>query len=256
MLQNPTREVHLRTRAYPTLPPVGAVGLAITVGVAYFLAAQLSLAFLAEPDGVAVFWPAAGLSSGVLIALGRGARLPVASGVIAATIIANLMMGDWNVWNAAALALWNTGEPLLVAWLIERYFGSGFILDRLRNVLGLLAAAVVATAASGIGGMVASKLLHSATTPIWIIWQHWVASATIGIITVAPMVIGLAEVLREPPPRKEIIEGIGVVSELSVMTVIIVFLPSEPWQAVRPIGLLFPMLAWLAVRCRPPFAGR
>jgi hypothetical protein len=57
------------------------------------------------------------------------------------------------------------GEALLAAWLIERYFGLDFSFDRLRNVLGLLAAAVVATAASGIGGTVAFKLFHSPTAP-------------------------------------------------------------------------------------------
>jgi two-component sensor histidine kinase/integral membrane sensor domain MASE1 len=181
--------------------------------------------------------------------------LPVASGVIVATIIANLMMGDWNVWNATAFALWNTGEPLLVAWLIERYFGSGFILDRVRNVLGLLAAAVLATAASGVGGMVASKLLHSPATPIWIIWEHWFASGTVGIITVAPLVIGLGAALREPPPRNEILEGVVALVLLGAMTVITVLMPPDPWQMVRPVALLFPILLWLAARCQPAFAA-
>src|SRR5215468_4479674 len=184
MLQNLTQEVHRKTRPEPTLPWIGAVGLAIAIGIAYFFAAQLSLELLTEPDGVALFWPAAGVSSGVLIALGRDARLPVASGVMVATIIANLM-GDRNVWSATASALCNAGEALLAAWLIERYFGSGFSLDRLRNVLGLLAAAVVATAASGIGGMAAFKLFHSPTAPLLTTWQHWFASDAVGIITVA-----------------------------------------------------------------------
>src|SRR5260221_1506481 len=145
MLQNLTKEVHLRTRAELMLPWIGAIGLAGGVGIAYFLAAQLSLSLLAEPDGVALFWPAAGVSSGVLIALGRDARLPVASGVMVATIIANLM-GDRNIWSATIFAFCNAGEALLTAWLIERYFGFPFSLDRLRNVLGLLVVAVVATA--------------------------------------------------------------------------------------------------------------
>src|SRR6266436_3274452 len=228
MLQNLSQEVHRRTRADTTLPWIGAIGLAIAVGIAYFVAAHLSLALLAKPDGVAVFWPAAGVSSGVLIALGRDARLPVASGVIVATIIANLA-GDRNVWSATVFALCNAGEALLTAWLIERYFGSGFSLDRLRNVLGLLAAAVVATAASGIGGMVTIKLFHSPTAPIWTTWQHWFASDAVGVITVAPLVIGLAKALREPPPRNEIIEGVAALMALAVMTVIIIWLPPEPW---------------------------
>src|SRR5260221_6529501 len=166
MLQNLTKEVHLRTRAELMLPWIGAIGLAGGVGIAYFFAAQLSLALLAEPDGVALFWPAAGVSSGVLIALGSDARLPVASGVMVATIVANLT-GDRNVWSATVFAFCNVGEALLTAWLIERYFGSPFSLDRLRNVLGLLAAAAVATAASGVGRAVAYKLFHRPTAPIW-----------------------------------------------------------------------------------------
>ena len=254
MLENPTQEVHLKTRAYPTLPLVGALGLAIGVGITYFLAARLSLALLAKPDGVAVFWPAAGVSSGLLIVLGRAARLPVASGVIVATIIANLM-GDRSVWDAAASALWDTGEALLTAWLIERYFGLGFTLGKLRNALGLLAAAVVATAVSGIGGMISFKLFHSPAAPMWTTWQHWFTSDAVGIIAVAPMVIGLAEALRNPPPRSEIIEGVAALVALVATIVFVILLPFEPSQAVRPAVLLFPVLLWLAARCQPVFAA-
>jgi integral membrane sensor domain MASE1 len=254
MLQNPTQDVHARTRTDSALPWTGAVGLAIMVGIAYFAAAQLSLALLAKPDGVAVFWPAAGVSSGVLISLGRDARLPVTGAVIIATIIANLT-GDRNVWGAAAFAFCNAGEALFTAWLIERYFGLGFRLDRLRNVLGFLAAAAVATTASGIGAMVAYKLFHSPTTSVWTTWLHWFASDVVGIITVAPLVIGLTEAVREPPPRNEILEGIAALVALAVMTVIVVWLPAKPWQTMIPVALLFPILLWVAARCRPGFAA-
>ena len=56
-----------------------SIGLAAAVGIAYFLAARLSLLLLTKPDGVAVFWPASGVAAGVLIALGPFARLPVAA---------------------------------------------------------------------------------------------------------------------------------------------------------------------------------
>ena len=80
---------------FDTREPVGSwvslIGVATGVTIAYFLAARLSLLLLAKPDGVAVFWPAAGVSSGILIASGREMRLPVVSGVIVATIAANLL---------------------------------------------------------------------------------------------------------------------------------------------------------------------
>jgi PAS domain S-box-containing protein len=239
------------TRAFPW---IGAVALAIAIGIVYFLAARLSLELLTAPAGVALFWPAAGMSSGVLIALGRSARLPVAGGVMAATIIANLM-GDRNVWSATGFAFCNAGEALLAAWLIERYFGSPFGLDRLRNVMGLLAAATIVTAASGVGGTLAFKLFHTPTAPIWTTWQHWFASDAIGIITVAPLVIGLAEAVREPPPRNEIIEGAVALVLLAVMTVTMVSLPPEPWEPVATVAVLFPILLWITSRCQPMFAA-
>jgi integral membrane sensor domain MASE1 len=127
------------------LPRGRAIGLAIVVGVAYFLAAQLTFALLARSDGLTMFWLAGGVSSGVLIVFGRGAQLPVASAMLVAVIIASLM-GHRTIWVSTAFALCNVGETIFAAWLIERYFGSPFTHDSLRNVLGLLAVAVVAMA--------------------------------------------------------------------------------------------------------------
>src|SRR6266571_2583108 len=58
----------------PTRRWISAIGLAVAVGIAYFLAARLSLSLLTKSDGVAVFWPASGVAAGALIALGPGAR--------------------------------------------------------------------------------------------------------------------------------------------------------------------------------------
>ena len=81
------------------LPPWAAFILAtLAVAIAYFLSARLSLALLEKPDGVAVFWPAAGVASGALIVAGTATRWPVILGVMAATIAANLL-GDRNIWS-------------------------------------------------------------------------------------------------------------------------------------------------------------
>ena len=141
-LQKPV-EHQLSAFAKPAWRWVGSVGIAIALGVAYFLAARLSLVLLTKPDGVAVFWPAAGVAAGVLIALGPGARLPVAAGAIGATIVAHLLAGDPFIWAAIGFGLCNAGEAVLVAWLIERYFGSAFSLGRLHCVLGFVVAAMV-----------------------------------------------------------------------------------------------------------------
>src|SRR5262249_29828518 len=86
----PLREGWMRRREF-----IAAIGLAAAVGLVYFLAARLSIGLVLKPAGVAVFWPAAGISSGVLIALGfRRAGWPVAIGVTVATVAVHELVAD------------------------------------------------------------------------------------------------------------------------------------------------------------------
>jgi PAS domain S-box-containing protein len=226
--------------------------LAVLVGSVYILSAKLSLSLL-TPEGVAVFWPAAGVAAGALIVLGPSARWAVVAGAMAATIGANLM-GDRNLPSAFVFAVCNAGEAVLAAGLIERYFGSPFQLDRLSHVLGLVGVAVVATAVSGIGGMLGFAAFHGATS-LFTTWQNWFASDALGIVTIAPVVIGLASLFRDPPGQSETFEGLLALALLIVMSVIVITLPREIWATVVPIALLFPVLLWIAARCRPFFAA-
>ena len=232
---------------------LNGVGLAVAVGLVYFLAARLSVRLLSA-EGVAVFWPAAGVSSGVLIALGPRARWPVAAGVAAATVVVHQLIGD-PLWAGIALGLSNAVEALITAGLLVRYFGADFSIGRLRPVLGLLMAAVIGTAISGIGGAVTYRLFQGPPATMLTTWQHWFASDLIGIISVAPLMIGLTAAIRQPPPRSELIEGAVALLALALMTAIAILLPWGAWETVLPVALLFPMLLWLAARCQPVFAA-
>jgi signal transduction histidine kinase len=233
---------------------VRGIGLAAAIGVAYFIAADFSVRLLVEPEGVAVFWPAAGISSGILIAFGSPARWPVLGGVVAATLITHLIISD-PLWAGVALGLCNGAEALVTAGLIHYYFGVGFGLVRIRHVIGLVVAAVAGTAISGIGGAVVYRLLQGASASMLNTWGHWFASDAVGIIAVAPLVIGLASLVRRPPPLSEIIEGTLALLALAMTTAFIISLRRELWDTVFPITWLFPILLWLAARCEPPFSA-
>ena len=84
--------------------------------------------------------------------------------------------GRQDIAGAVTFALCNAGEASLAAGLIERQFSSDFSLDRLRQVLSLLAAAVFAAAISGLVGTLGFKLFHSSAAPSLTIRQHWLAS--------------------------------------------------------------------------------
>ncbi len=228
--------------------------LAVAVGLAYFLAGRLGVGLVMKPEGVAVFWPAAGISTGVLIALGPRARWPVAGGVIAATVIVHLVIAE-PLWAGAALGLCNAAEALITAGLIERYFSADFALDRLRQVLGLIIAAIVGTAISGVGGAIIYRLYSGPSADMVVSWRHWFESDAVGIIIVAPLVIGIAVALRRPPPRREIIEGIAALAVVALVIGTIIFAPPKFWLTALPVATLFPILLWVTAKCRPVVAA-
>ena len=241
-------------RYLPSSGPATAwiLGLGCTTGVAiaYFLAARLGLALLTEE--VAVFWPASGIAVGILVVWGRRARAAVVVGVIAATIVANLM-GDRSLWTSVFKGFCNAGEAVLTAWLIERWFGPAFAFDDVRHVLGFVAAAALGVAASAFGGAATMTLLHTAA-PFWDVWRAWFLSGGVGIVVVAPLVIGLGQLWHERPSRGEWIEGVGVLALLSVTSLYVVSHPAGSWVSFSPGALVLPFLLWLTARCRPAFA--
>lgn len=227
---------------------------AVAVAVAYFLAAKLSLALLEEADGVAVFWPAAGIASGVLIGFGTAARWPVVAGVMVATIAANLL-GDRDIWSSIFFAVANAGEATVAAGLIQRFYRSPFELNGLRHVLGLFAATIGATIASGIVGTLGFVLFYGSTASVWTIWFHWFASDALGTITIAPLIIGFASLLREFPRRREIAEGMLSLAVVTVLCAFLILMPNQMWALGLAIAALCPLIVWIAARLRPIFTA-
>lgn len=245
---------NLQTLGASFPPWVRFAAVTVGVGVAYFLAARLSLALLTKPDGVAVFWPAAGVASGVLIGLGRTARIPVVLGAMAATLVANTL-GDRSLASAVVFAVCNAGEAVLVAALVDRLSGSSHALVGVRRVIGLLVAAVLGTAVSGIGGAFGYVWFHRSSASALTIWHHWFTSDTIGIIAVAPLLIGLIFAVRDRPTRGEFVEGVAALAALAALCGLFVVHQRAAWARELTIASIIPLLLWIAARCRPVFAA-
>jgi len=249
---DPKRKLLVSTNPLP--PWAIWLGLTAGIGITYFLAARLSLGLISQPDGVAVFWPAAGVSSGVLIGLGPVALPAVVIGTAGATVFANLL-GDRNVWSSLVFAACNAGEPVIVALLIQRFFGSPFRLESVTRVFGLVAAAVVATLCSGALATIGYVAFHPSSASALTIWRNWFASDALGIITIAPLMIGLFSAARDRPPPRETAEGLLALVCVAALAALMLRLPSEAWAVEVIVALFFPLSLWLAARCAPVFAA-
>jgi signal transduction histidine kinase/ActR/RegA family two-component response regulator len=238
----------------PARRPLAVLLATLAVSLIYFITARLSLLLLEPVDGVAVFWPAAGVASGILIAFGAAARWPVVTGVAVATIAANLL-GDRNIGSSVFFAAANAGEALVVAGLIQRFFGSPFELNELRKVLALFAATIAGTSLSGIAGTVGFVAFYGSSASPPVVWLHWFLSDALGTVAVAPLAIGLAALRRDFPPRREIAEGGLALAIICMVCALLILLPNQPWTVVLAVGALCPLLLWTASRLRPAFTA-
>jgi two-component sensor histidine kinase len=56
-------------------------------------------------------------------------------------------------------------------------------------------------------------------------------------------------------PRREVIEGTTALAMLAALGAFLMSLEPGPWATAFPVILGFPLLLWIAVRCRPVFAA-
>jgi PAS domain S-box-containing protein len=248
----PPRRLRGRLRGvYPA-----GFGRAAGAGLLYFLAARLAIP-LTTPEGVAQFWPAAGIAVGALIVLGNSARLPIAAAVAAASLAANGLAGR-SVYASIAFALANSGEVLFVAALVDRWFPRPFELDHLKGVLGLFGAAAAGTAIWQAASAVFLEWARHTTAPFPEVWGGLVWANITGIVLVVPFLLGLAAAVRNPPSRRELLEGLAVLllqALASAHAFALLPLGLGHWMLLAPFTSQLPLLLWLAVRCGPLFAA-
>src|SRR5262245_55311958 len=175
---------------------------------------------------MAVFWPAAGIAVGVLIALGPRTRLPVAAAVFVGSAACSLTIGS-NAWLSIAFGFLNAGQALLTAWLLEHRFGRTFKLENVQHVLWFFAATAIAGAIAAVGAAGANTFIKPTAAPLHV-WELWFAAATLGVLTVAPLLIWLGDAVRARVPRHELMEGWVALIALAALTVSLLSLPDGP----------------------------
>ncbi len=241
--------------AFAVQPAATAIAWILAVGALYFLAARLGLAILAKPSNVAVFWPASGIGAGLMAALDPRDRVPVVTGIIAATGLANIL-GDRDLVLAITFGLCNAGEALLFVWILNRYKpASGF--ENINGTIWFL------TAAGGSAAMMAAiaaqtlVLARPESGAFFDIWKDWWASDAIGIMTFAPLLMALGTELRKPWRGNDNLYGPLALSALVLVASIAYLLPpgETHWWSPVPIATLFPFLLLLGARCRPSYAA-
>lgn len=218
------------------------VGVSLAVAVAYFASAKLGLAMSFVGGNVSAVWIPSGL--GVAALLLGGLRLAPALwlGALAATAATGA-----PVLVAAGIATGNTTEYILAALLLRHLWPDGLRLERVTEVLGLTAAAVVFPAVAAVVGT--ASLCAGGVAP-WAIFGDivttWWLGDSAGILLVTPFLLAWARGWRDRRGLPEL----ALLCGLSLAAAWIVFgvLPGWVGDGHAAAYAVFPFLVWGALR--------
>ena len=160
----------------------------VVIGLLYLATAVYSLKLMAPPTGVALFWPAAGLASGLLIAFGRAFAAPVVIGTLAATLAANLLNAK-PVLIGLGYGIANAVEALTIAYVTTIRHPAPFRLSAFTEVITFFLAAATGTALSAIMAAFVAALNGSALDGLAVEAWTWARADFVGVIAVAPIII-------------------------------------------------------------------
>ncbi len=245
--------------------------------VVYVLAGKLGLSLASLHPAASPVWPPTGIALAALLMLGYRVWPAIFAGAFVVNITT---MG--SAATSAAIALGNTLEGLLGAWLVVRYANGARAFEHAQDVFkfaalaGLLSSLVSAT----IGVVSLSLGGHAAWDDfdgIWLTW--WLGDAT-GVLVFAPLLILLVRDRWSGPSRGRVREaaalwlttiliGLAVFGEglghLGFMTLPLTFLCTPPlvWAAVRfrqreaamLVAVLSGIAIWETVRGFGPLAN-
>src|SRR6266508_5974796 len=162
--------------------------VALLFGLAgvYYFAAKLGLRFAFINSSVTTIWPPAGIALAAFVLLGYG----VWPAIFAGAFFANITTTG-AVLPSLGIAIGNTSEGLLGAFLVNRFARGGRVFDRVRDILRftVLAALVSTTMSASIGitSLALGGLLSWDDAPrVWLTW--WLGDA-VGDIVIAPALI-------------------------------------------------------------------
>ena len=217
------------------------------VGVLAFTSAWLGLTwFVIPPATIATIWPTSGLLLAFLLLTPMDEWLLLLCSAGLATGLAQLLAGTPPL-ISLALTLAHLAATLLAATLVRRWAAAPLTMHRLRDVLGLVAlAALASNALTALLG--AAVVWVSLGTPFWLAWEIWFVADGSSLLVFTPLVLSWLSPapLTVPIPRRRLAEVVGLILCLLLVSGGL-FVANTRTGAMAPYPL-FPFLIWAVLR--------
>lgn len=154
--------------------------------VVYFLAGKLGLRLAFDNPSATAVWPPAGIALAACLVIGYW----VWPGIFLGAFLTNLATAG-SVTTSISIAVGNTLEGLLGAYLVNRFAGGRATFDRTRDVFKFaLLAAMISTTVSATSGVSSLAIAGFAKwSDYWSVWLTWWLGDATGDLILAPLLI-------------------------------------------------------------------
>ncbi|MGE0629836.1 MAG: PAS domain S-box protein [Hyphomicrobiaceae bacterium] len=213
--------------------------------------AAAALGMRLQQDGIGVFWLAAGVGAGMMaLASSRHDRLAVSLGILAAIAIASSIRSVSLV-TSIIFTLGNLIQASLFVFSARLLPEGRFELTRLNGVLAFLGMALLAPAIVAILMGLCLKLSSGVTGTFAEAWWLWFSSHSVGILTVAPivMLVGFTPRLRDVFASDDL--ALAAVVGIAAIVVIGLVFPTTSVAMLLMLVLLVPLAWWVIRRASP-----
>ena len=153
----------------------------VTVGVAYYLSAVLSLSFTKGVEGIAVIWPASGMLLAILIVTPARRRAAYLTAIMVASLAANLG-GGMPAFLAIGFTVANVTEPLVALYLLKRLGVERPRFDEIGDVGRF-------TVATGAASFWSAGLASTISQMGISFFLSWLTTVFMGIMFVTPILV-------------------------------------------------------------------
>lgn len=211
--------------------------VALLAGI-YYLAGKAGLELAYLDGAVAAMWPPAGLGLAALFLYG----VRLWPGIV----IGDLLLGDYSTPLGTVLGqtVGNTLALVIAALVLRRLTGGRGELERVFDVLALVACALLAAVVSAAFGPTSLRLGDViASDDLGRVFRTWTLGDAAGVLVVAPFLLTWAAAGAKDIRRRDLVE-------MGVVLAVLVVLAELPPQRDVPY-IVFPVLLWAALRFGP-----
>ena len=204
----------------------------------YYLAGRVGLELAYLDGAVAALWPPAGVGLAVLFLYG----VRLWPGIV----VGDLLLGDYSTpfGTVVGQTVGNTLAVVIAALVLRRLTGGRGELERVYDVLALVACAFVAAIISAAFGPMSLRLGDViAPDELGRVFRTWTLSDASGVLVVAPVILtwtttGLRGIRRR--------DGVEMAVVLALLVLLAELLPQRDVPYI-----VFPVLLWAALRFGP-----